>query len=99
MSDHPEVLAWINQVREEHSIGAPLDAIPLGTRRSMAACPIANGLAYGAPTILAELTSGCAWIHDDEGVEVVDLLMPIDVRAFVRRFDRGDLPQYDEASH
>ena len=91
-----EVLDWVNGVRAEHNIGAPLDALPLGQCSSATTCPIARALSTDA----AEACVGTVGIDLYEGLVRVDTFPTTPyIAAFITAFDSGAYPELDESTH
>lgn len=88
--DDPEFVAltlqWCNERRAERSM-EPLDRLPKGRRCAPLSCPC------GAATGL--------WVHYYDARDGADYSIKAAttspaVKAFIRAFDAGTLPQYDE---
>lgn len=80
-----EALAWCNEIRATKG-WSPLDRLPKGKRDDMLSCPCGRatgvyvGLANWGPSLSDATRFG----------------LPPSVVVFVREFDDGRLPQYDE---
>lgn len=75
-------LEWCNELRAGKGM-EPLDDLPKGVRKDHESCPC--GKATGA------YVAAYNWCWPDS----LDWPLPSAVCEFVRRFDRGEYPQYD----
>lgn len=85
-----ETLEWVNRERAALGFGGPLDDLPKGITGECKHCPIARALGYDAEVSSVEVF----YYGYPEGDIVVEL--PECAVQFVRAFDDGDLPEYDE---
>jgi len=78
-------LAWCNEMRAKYGRGEPLERLPKGKRKEPESCPCgkSTGLSVG-PLSYGLIGKGSR------------LNLPELVSEFVREFDGGRLPQYDE---
>lgn len=82
-----ETLAWCNEMRATKGM-EPLDVLPKGRRYDGASCPC------GKATGLHVTTN--ALYENTEGIPLLLGPIPKSVAVFVKSFDAGRLPQYDE---
>lgn len=80
-------LKWCNELRKEQG-KKPLDKLPTGKRKDPDSCPCGKA---------ANLFVGTAYYaHLPKKKYNTMLVLPATVMDFVKHFDRGDLPQYEE---
>lgn len=81
-------LAWVNEERGRYR-RPPLSELPKGLVDHNRECPVARALEHdGLPVITSH--EGC--MYQIPG-HLVSSLFPDDVVLFVRRFDRGEIPE------
>lgn len=83
-----ETLRWVNAERAARGIGPALEDLPRGNRAGCERCPVAVALGGNV-----EVYGDTVWMGLEEG----EVALPEAVEMFVRRFDYGDLPDYDLA--
>lgn len=84
-----ETLDWCNEQRRLKD-KEPLDILPKGKRGDPSSCPC------GDATGLYVRTTTYSERHKPNVVEIKILPLPQPVQEFVRSFDLGRLPQYEE---
>lgn len=95
-NEKQQVLDWINAEREGLGL-EPLAAIPKGQRGSAGSCPISNSFkkrgfeafSTRADTLILDKKD---W--DGDGTQIVH---PYYVREFIRLFDSGRCPEFEDA--
>jgi hypothetical protein len=77
-------LDWVNAIRKEHALGAPLDRLPAGHRKQGCECPVARALGH------AFVTEGSVELYyNDPDTEGFEVTTPLEVSVFIRQFDHG----------
>lgn len=84
-----QTLAWVNRVRADYDLGAPLDDLPSGARSVAEACPIAAALNYAAGVCQ---NSVCMYEGTDNSVM---LDTTVSVAQWIKDFDGEMYPEYD----
>lgn len=81
-----ETLAWCNSKRVEQNL-EPLTQLPLGKRSDGNSCPCGKASGWHVLTGWARRSEHDEW-----------QMLPAGVKLFIKAFDDGELPQYEEAT-
>jgi hypothetical protein len=91
-----DVLAWVNSIRAEQGL-EPLTALRRGCRLRSSACPIARSLDDAGRMSIAPWRASSVW-HWGVATASERKVLPVYAALLAEMFDRGDLPDLDEAA-
>ena len=96
MIDTDAALAWCNEIRAE--LGRePVTEIAKGIRHDDCYCPIANTIGDAQNPSKIQVLNWLTVKQPSSGY--LHCLLPNSVLRFINSFDRGELPEYEEAGN